>query len=168
MKNYLFELNVNDLQDSEKLVLWSIREWLLCIRLAKDPRKFLISPLSKCGIQEAIVPVDNIMRKLAYFASSPVDIRCHCSEQIGKNEIDLLCLLSINQNKVDFKLNKILKYLEKEHLIQFNKNCIKLIESFNRANFFFPMRKDLISSYNVFTKCKDTVVYFDFKNKTLH
>ena len=168
MKNYLFELNVNDLHDSEKIFLWSIREWLLCVRLAKDPREFLISPFSKHRIQEAVVPLDKIMRKLAYFASSPIDIRCHCSEQIGKNEIDLICLLSIKQNKVEFTSNKIIKYLEKEHLIQLNKNCIKLIESFNRANFFFPMRKKLISNYNIFNKCKDTVVYFDFKNKTLH
>ena len=110
MKNYLFELNVNDLHDSERIFLWSIREWLLCVRLAKDPREFLISPLSKYRIQEAAVPLDKIMRKLAYFASSPIDIRCHCSEQIGKNEIDLICLLSIKQNKMEITSNKIIKY----------------------------------------------------------
>jgi hypothetical protein len=40
MKSYLFELNVDDLKDSEKIFLWSIREWLLCIRLAKNPENF--------------------------------------------------------------------------------------------------------------------------------
>ena len=108
------------------------------------------------------------MRKLAYFSSSPIDIRCHCSEQIGKNEIDLICLLSIKQNKIQFTSKKIINYLEKEHLIQLNKNCIKLVETFNRVNFFFPMRKDLISSYNILNESKDNVVYFNFKNKTLH
>jgi len=167
MKNYLFELNISDLQSSEKIFIWAIREWLLCTRLAKDPKIFLIDPFRKCDIQESLFPLDKIMRTLACFTSSQIDIRCHCSEQIGANEIDLLCLLSINQNKVELKPNKILKYLKNEHLIKLNKNCIKLIESFNRANFFFPMRKDLISSYNIFNECKDSVVYFDFKNKTL-
>ena len=168
MKDFIFKLNVNDLYNSEKIFLWAIREWLLCVRVAKDPRKLLISPLSRCGIEEAVIPLDNIMRKLAYFATSPIDIRCHCSEQIGKNEIDLICLLSIKQNKVEFTSNKIIKYLEKEHLIQLNKDCIKLIESFNTANFFFPMRKDLISSYNLLKNSKNNLIYFDFKSKTLH
>jgi len=168
MKKFLFELNVSDLQASEKVFIWAIREWLLCTRLAKEPNIFLIDSFRKCNIQEAVFPLDKIMVTLACFTSSPIDIRCHCSEQIGKNEIDLLCLLSINQNKVELKPNKILKYLKDEHVMQLNKNCIKLIESFNRANFFFPIRKDLISSYNFFNERKDTVVYFDFKNKTLH
>ena len=58
MKSYLFELNVDDLKNSEKIFLWLIREWLLCIRLAKDPRKLLIDPMSKCGIQEILMPLD--------------------------------------------------------------------------------------------------------------
>ena len=57
MKSYLFELNVNDLKDSEKIFLLSIREWLLCIRLAKDPKKLLIDPMSKCRIQDAVMPI---------------------------------------------------------------------------------------------------------------
>ena len=168
MKSYLFELNVDELKDSEKILLWSMREWLLCIRVAKDPRKFLIDPMSKCRIQKAVIPLDKIMRTLAYFSSSPIDIRCHCSEQIGKNEIDLLCLLSIKQSQTIFKLHKIIKYLKEDHLIQLNDYCKKLIESFNRANLFFPVRKDLIASYNIFNQSKDTVIYFDFKNQTLH
>ena len=168
MKSYLFELNVDDLKNSEKIFLWSIREWLLCIRLAKDPRKLLIDPTSKCRIQDAVMPLDKIMRTLAYYSSTPIDIRCHCSEQIGKNEIDLLCLLSIKQSQMVFKINKIIKYFKEDHLIQLNDSCRKLIEYFNQANLFFPVRKDLIASYNIFNQSKDTVIYFDFKNKTLH
>ena len=168
MKSYLFELNVDDLKNSEKIFLWLIREWLLCIRLAKDPRKLLIAPMSKCRIQDAVMPLDKIMRTLAYYSSTPIDIRCHCSEQIGKNEIDLLCLLSIKQSQMFFKINKIIKYLKEDHLIQLNDSCRKLIEYFNKADLFFPVRKDLIASYNIFNQSKDTVIYFDFKNKTLH
>ena len=168
MKSYLFELNVDNLKDSEKIFLWSIREWLLCIRLAKDPRKLLIEPMSKYRIQEVVMPLDKIMRTLAYYSSTHIDIRCHCSEQIGKNEIDLLCLLSIKQSQMFFKINKIIKYLKEDHLIQLNDSCRKLIEYFNKADLFFPVRKDLIASYNIFNQSKDTVIYFDFKNKTLH
>ena len=67
-----------------------------------------------------------------------------------------------------FKLNRIFKYLKKEHFIQLNNNCIKIIETFNRADLYFPMRKDLISNYNILNKSNNTVIYFDFKNKTLH
>ena len=168
MKNDLFELNVHDLSKSEKLFLWSIREWLLCIRLAKDPRTFLISPLSKCGLQEAVLPLDKIMRTLAYSASSPIDVRCHCSEQIGRSEIDLLCSLSIKQCKEDYKLNRIIKYLGNRHLTYLNDSFRKLILYFNRANLFFPIRRDLIAFYNISYQCEDTVIYFDFKTKTLH
>ena len=114
------------------------------------------------------MPLDKIMRTLAYYSSTPIDIRCHCSEQIGKNEIDLLCLLSIKQSQMVFKINKIIKYLKEDHLIQLNDSCRKLIEYFNKADLFFPVRKDLIASYNIFNQSKDTVIYFDFKNKTLH
>ena len=168
MRDYLFELNVNDLHDSEKVFLWSVREWLLCIRIAKDPIKTLISNLSKCGIQKAVLPLDKIMKKLAYFSTSPIDIRCHCSEALGKNEIDLLCLLSIKQSKKEFELNNFFKYLEKEYLNQLSNNSNKLIECFNSANLYFPLRKDLIASYNMFNKSKNSVIYFDFKTKTLH
>ena len=168
MKSYLFELNIDDLKNSEKIFLWLIREWLLCIRLAKDPRKLLIDPMSKCRIQDAVMPLDKIMRTLAYYSSTPIDIRCHCSEQIGKNEIDLLCLLSIKQNQMVLKINKIIKYLKEDHLIILNDSFRKLIEYFNKADLFFPFRKDLIASYNIFNQSKDTVIYFDFKNKTLH
>ncbi|MDC1260923.1 hypothetical protein N8014_05045 [Pseudomonadota bacterium] len=168
MKSYLFELNVDDLKDSEKIFLWSIREWLICIRLAKNPRKLLIDLMNKCRIQNAEMPLDKIMRTLAYYSSTPIHIRCHCSEQIGKNEIDLLCLLSIKQSQIVFKINKIIKYLKEDHLIQLNDSCRKLIEYFNEANLFFPVRKDLIASYNIFNQSKDTMIYFDFKNKTLH
>ena len=168
MKNYLFELNVSDLYDSEKIFLWSIREWLLCIRLAKDPRECLINSLSKCRMQEAVLPVDNIMTTLAYFTSSPIDIRCHCSEEIGKHEIDLLCLLSITQIKMDFKLDKIIEYLEKKDLIQLNKNCNKLIKIFNKANLFFLIRRNLILSYNILNHSNENIIYFDFKTKTIH
>ena len=67
-----------------------------------------------------------------------------------------------------FKINKIIKYLKEDHLIQLNDSCRKLIEYFNKADLFFPVRKDLIASYNIFNQSKDTVIYFDFKNKTLH
>ena len=168
MKNFLFKLNVDDLYDSEKIFLWSIREWLLCVRVAKDPRKLLISPLSRCCIEEAVIPLDNIMRKLAYASSSPIDIRCHCSEKIGINEIDLLCILSIKQSKLEITSNKIIKYLAEEHLIELNNNCIKLIKYFNEGNLFFPIRKELISSYNIFNGSKTNRLYCDFENKTIH
>ncbi len=125
MKSYLFELNVDDLKDSEKILLWSMREWLLCIRLAKDPRKFLIDPMSKCRIQEAVIPLDKIMRTLAYFSSTPIDIRCHCSEQIGSNEIDLLCLLSIKQSQMVFT-----DRMDLEQQMNTNKACtINILEN---------------------------------------
>ena len=143
MKSYLFELNVDDLKDSEKIFLWSIREWLLCIRLAKDPRKLLIEPMSKFRIQEVVMPLDKIMRTLAYYSSTPIDIRCHCSEQIGKNEIDLLCLLSIKQSQMFFKINKIIKYLKEDHLIQLNDSCRKLIEYFISSKSILPCQKRL-------------------------
>lgn len=168
MKNKLFELNVTNLEKSEKLFLWCIREWLLCIRLAKDPKLSLLKAMHQFNIKEAVLPIDKSMRTLAYYSSLPIDIRCHCSEQVGKSEIDILCILSIKQNQIEFRIEKIIKYLKKEYLIQLNKNFVQLIASFNQQKLFFPMRENLIASYNKINQSKNTVIYFDFKNNTLH
>ena len=80
---------------------------------AKDPSPEIFKCFSKLLIQEAVMPFYKMMRIIDYNCCVPIDIRCHCSNLLGRTKIDLLYLISIIQNKLKVDLKKILKYLIK-------------------------------------------------------
>ena len=81
------------LKDSEKLLIWSIREWIINIMNGNDPLPKLTCGYTKFLIQEAVMPFDQLMRIISYYYCVPIDIKCHCSNLLGRTESDLLCLL---------------------------------------------------------------------------
>ena len=119
-----FKLNkttVPNLQDTEKLLIWSIREWIISIMRAKDPRPEIIKCFSKILIQEAVMPFDKMMRTISYNCCVPIDVRCHCSNLLGRTEIDILFLISAIQNKLQVDLRKVIKVSnENNHLEMIN------------------------------------------------
>ena len=138
------EITVPNLKDTEKLLLWSIREWIISIIRAKDPRPKIIDCFSKILIQEAVIPFDNMMRTIGYNCSVPIDVRCHCSSLLGRTEIDILCFISIIQNNLQFDLKKVIKISNKEIHSEMTKQSIKLVESLNRAKIKIPVRNQLL------------------------
>jgi len=160
------EITVPNLKDTEKLLLWSIREWIISIIRAKDPRPKIIDCFSKILIQEAVIPFDNMMRTIGYNCSVPIDVRCHCSSLLGRTEIDIICLISIIQNKLQFDLRKVIKISNKDIHAEMTKQSIKLIESLNRAKIKIPVRNQLLDKYQIKKyKMKNNVIFYDFKNK---
>ena len=160
------KLTVPILYDPEKILLWAIREWVINIKIAKDPRPNLVYEFSKVLMQEAVMPLDKIMRLVSYHYDSPIDIRCHCSNLLGRTEIDILCLMSIIQNKSKFNLEVIFQKMEKNYLNQFLNLFTKLADSFQRANLLFPVRDIFIKKF--YSKKKEPanqVIYYDFQKK---
>ena len=162
------KITVHNLNDPEKILLWAIREWVINIKIAKDPRPKLIDGFSKVRIQEAVMPLDKLMRLVSYHFNSPIDIRCHCSNLLGRTEIDILCLISIIQNKSKFNLEVIFQKMEENYLNQFLNLFTKLADSFQRANLLFPVRDIFIKNY--YSKKvgpANQIIYFDFQKKKL-
>ena len=81
-------ITVPNLKETEKFLIWSIREWIISIMRAKDPRPEIIKCFSKLLIQEAVIPFDKMMRIIGYNCCVPIDVRCHCSNLLGRTEID--------------------------------------------------------------------------------
>ena len=161
------EIAVPNLNDPERLLIWSIREWVICVMRAKDPIPKLIEGFSKVLIQEAVMPFNKIMRTITYSSSLPIDIKCHCSNLIGRTEIDLLCLIAIIQNKLPFDLDRIIKIYNKQYHMEMLKQYNKFVESLNRAEFIIPVRNQLLNQYqkNKNEICNN-IIYYNFrKNK---
>ena len=162
------KLTVPILYDPEKILLWAIREWVINIKIAKDPRPNLVYEFSKVLIQEAVMPLDKIMRLVSYNYDSPIDIRCHCSNLLGRTEIDILSLISIIQNKNKYNSDAIAQKVNKVNLNQLLSLSIKLADSFERANLLFPERDIFIKKYlSKKNQTQNQIIYFDFKNKEI-
>ena len=159
-------ITVPNLKETEKFLIWSIREWIISIMRAKDPRPEIIKCFSKLLIQEAVMPFDKMMRIIAYNCCVPIDVRCHCSNLLGRTEIDLLCLISIIQNKLKVDLKKIIKLSNKDYHTEMINQSNKLVESLNRSNISIPVRNEFLKKYLTNTcKIYNNVIFFDFKNK---
>ena len=133
---------------------------------AKDPRPEIIKCFSKILIQEAVMPFDKMMRTIGYNCCVPIDIRCHCSNILGRTEIDLLCLITIIQNKLPIDLTKIIKITNKENHIEMIRQSNKVVESLNRAEIKIPVRNEFLNKYQ---KSKNqnfnNIIFYDFRKK---
>jgi hypothetical protein len=161
------EIAVPNLNDPERLLIWSIREWVISVMRAKDPIPKLIEGFSKVLIQEAVMPFNKMMRTISYSSSLPIDVRCHCSNLIGRTEIDLLCLIVIIQNKLSFDLDRIVKIYNKQYHMEMLKQSSKFVESLNRAAIILPVRYEFINKYQKNkNEINKNIIFYDFKNKT--
>ena len=135
------------LKDSEKLLIWSIREWIINIMNGNDPLPKLTSGYTKFLIQEAVMPFDQLMRIISYYYCAPIDIKCHCSNLLGQTESDLLCLSSSIQNQKDFNLNQLIKISNPEKLKELIQYSTKFVEILIKAEIKFPIRYGLFEMY---------------------
>jgi hypothetical protein len=166
-----FKLNkttVPNLQDTEKLLIWSIREWIISIMRAKDPRPEIIKCFSKILIQEAVMPFDKMMRTIGYNCCVPIDVRCHCSNLLGRTEIDILFLISAIQNKLQVELRKIIKISNENNHLEMIKQSNKIVESLSRAKIIIPVRNQFLDKYQKSkANIDNNIIFYDFKNKLL-
>ena len=160
------EIVVPNLNDPERLLIWSIREWVISVMRAKDPIPKLIEGFNKVLIQEAVMPFNKMMKTISYSSSLLIDVRCHCSNLIGRTEIDLLCLIAIIQNKLKFDLNKIIKIYNKQYHMEMLKHSNKFVESLNRVEIIIPVRNEFLNQYqkNKNEICNN-IIYYNFRKK---
>jgi len=154
------------LKDSEKLLIWSIREWIISIMTGNDPLPKLASGYNKVLIQEAVMPFDKIMRIISYYYLIPIDVKCHCSNFLGRTESDMLCLLSSIQNRINLNLKELIKISNSEKFEELIQYSTMFVESLNKAEIKFPIRYELFDKHldNLHQNSKN-IIYYDFKNK---
>ena len=125
------------LKDSEKFLIWSIREWIMSVMTGNDPLPKLTCGYSKVLIQEAVMPFDKLMRIISYYYYIPIDVKCHCSNLLGRTELDMLCLLSSIQNQINLNLNKLIKISNSqkfEELIQYSTKFVETLDKYFITN----------------------------------
>ena len=160
------DIAVPNLNHPERLLIWSIREWVISVMRAKDPIPKLIEGFSKVLIQEAVMPFNKMMRTISYSSSLPIDVKCHCSNLIGRTEIDLLCLIAIIQNKLPFDLDRIVKIYDKQYHMEMLKQSSKFVESLNRAEIIIPVRNEFLNKYRKNkNKACNNIIYYNFRKK---
>ena len=155
---------VSKLGAEERIIIWSIREWKICILTAKDPIKNLVCGLTQASIQKISFLLDDLLKRICTYSLKPIDIRCHCSEYLGETESELLLAISFFQNK---NLNEHLNTKKKIN----NRNDINYkIEHI--ANLLFDEQFFLKNNQNLSNKNynnEKNIIYYDFsKNNTLH
>ena len=148
------EIIVPNLNDPERLLIWSIREWVISVMRAKDPIPKLIEGFSKVLIQEAVMPFNKMMRTISYSSSLPIDVKCHCSNLIGRTEIDLLCLITIIQ------------IYNKQYHMEMLKESNKFVEGLNRAEIIIPVRNESLNQYQKNkNEIYNNIIYYNFRKK---
>ena len=168
MKPELNIITVPNLKETEKFLIWSIREWIISIMRAKDPRPEIIKCFSKLLIQEAVIPFDKMMRIIGYNCCVPIDVRCHCSNLLGRTEIDILFLISAIQNKLQVELRKIIKISNDNNHLEMIKQSNKVVESLSRAKIIIPVRNQFLDKYRESkSNINDNIIFYDFRNKLL-
>ena len=157
----------SNLHTSERIIVWSIREWVNLVKFSKDPRPSLISALSKSLVQEAVLPIDNFMRLIGNFSLNRLDIKCHCSSIIGTYEKEIIQALYFSQKKNQIQSKLITKnWVGQEHERNVQKNLNLIAESFSRASLYFPKRNDYIKVNTSNKKNQnDNIIYYEFQNK---
>ena len=162
------EIAVPNLNDPERLLIWSIREWVICVMRGKDPIPKLIEGFSKVLIQEAVMPFDKMMRTIGYNCCVPIDVRCHCSNLLGRTEIDILFLISAIQNKLQVDLRKIIKISNENNHLKMIKQSNKIVKSLSRAKIIIPVRNQFLDKYQKSkSNINDNIIFYDFKIKLL-
>ena len=168
MQLELSEITVPSLKENERFSIWYIREWIISIMKAKDPRPVIIKCFSKLLIQEAVMPFDKMMRTISYNCCVPIDVRCHCSNLLGRTEIDILFLISAIQNKLQVELRKIIKISNENNHLEMIKQSNKIVESLSRAKIIIPVRNQFLDKYQESkSNINDNIIFYDFRNKLL-
>ena len=150
---------IKDLGMTEKIIIWSIREWKISILTAKDPIPKLVYGLKQLSLQDISISLDKLLRAILTLTLKPIDVRCHCSKFIGETEKEVLLAISFYQNKNFYKIKEFTYHKEIEYEIEYIANILY------EKNIFFSINKDKEQKF-----CEEKkVIYYNFnKNNTLH
>ena len=159
---------VENLTSQEKVIVWGAREWLQHIRLARDPRDYLIKGFSPLLIQESVYHFDKFMRITAYSAIGSIDIRNHCCLKIGEGENNILACLTFSQNNFkNLNLNILSSILNNNSLNDGKRRIDEIAKSFTKAGLYFPIKKNYFLKAKVNPEDFNNVIFNQFNRNKL-
>ena len=154
---------VSDLGLPEKIIIWGIREWLHMIRVAKDPRKSLITGFSQLLVQESVLDFDKFMRVTACSATRKIDVRNKCCLEIGEGEYNILGAMAFSQGKfIEFQKLILLSFIDKKNIPIATNHIDKITNSFTRMGYFFHITDRYLRKVNADPKDFDNVIFYKF------
>ena len=96
------ELRMDALSLGGKLFIWSLRYWLVAVRLKQPPASSLRDAYVAAGCAEGEILIDEVMSLIGVASKRPVEIRCCCEKCLSEDETLLLsCLRLLQAGEVD-------------------------------------------------------------------
>lgn len=87
-------LTTADMAEGEKLLLWSIRTWVMAMKSKADFKAELKRAYRPYGMPEASTLLDRFMYCLSFGAKRTIDVRCRLNGSISPDELTLLNIMA--------------------------------------------------------------------------
>lgn len=96
------ELRMDALSRGAQLFIWSLRYWLVAVRLKQSPALALRDAYVAAGCAEGEILIDEVMSLIGVASKRPVEIRYCCKITLSEDEMLLLsCLRLLQAGEVD-------------------------------------------------------------------
>lgn len=89
------------LPGAERLVVWTMRAWVLAMRRQEDPRAAILSGLLPYDLIDAANPFNGLMCLIGWRARFGIDVRCPSCPHLGDGEQRMIGFLAAAQGGAD-------------------------------------------------------------------
>ncbi|MEJ6705169.1 MAG: hypothetical protein QNL15_13360 [Pseudomonadales bacterium] len=94
------ELATEDLSCGAQLFIWSLRHWLVAIRMKQPPPLAMREAYLVAGCVDATILVDELMCLVGVASKRRIEIRCCCRKTLSQDEMLLLsCMRLLQQDE---------------------------------------------------------------------
>jgi hypothetical protein len=93
----------------ERLVLWTIRVWVIGLKRRIDVTEPIRAAFGKQGVPEAACLIEGLMSVVACGACRPLTVECVCHDAISDDERRLLAAAALHQDGRGFEARFLLR-----------------------------------------------------------
>jgi hypothetical protein len=105
------ELPTEDLSCGAQLFIWSLRHWLVAIRMKQPPPLAMHEAYQVAGCVDAATLVDELMCLVGVASKRRIEIRCCCRKTLSQDEMLLLSCMRLLQKNESEKAGDVLDTL---------------------------------------------------------
>ena len=156
------KLKINELNNTENLIIECIRCWIKSIVFQKNPIPPLIKILTSHNLLEAVLPIDDFMKYISLSSVKMYDFRKTNCIYVGETEKEILLILYLYKFNKNIALNYIQNLVDNKFIKMTIASTRQISDSFTSSGKTF---QNPISYTNV--KQLNNVVIYDFKNKVI-
>jgi len=97
MANQNQQSRLHDMPNTERLILWAMRVWVVGVRERISVDEVLRGSFARAGAPQALPVLDNMMAVIAGGAARVIDIACVCHEEISADKRTILDVIALFQ-----------------------------------------------------------------------